>query len=124
MIRVGLLVFHALVELSVAVLMWARPESFFADPDAELRSLARSFGVGAGAVGILSLLLVRWGRGDAGFVGALTLAAYQAGICVSQVLTPMPGVPAWVPPVFHGALVLGFLHLARLARAEAAVSGR
>jgi len=118
MFRIGLLVAHAVVELTVAVLMWASPTAFLPAPDAEMTALARSFGVGAGAVGVLSLLLVRWGRGEAGLVGALTLATYQLGIAVSQVLHPMPGVPAWVPPLFHGGFVTGFLVLAQRARRE------
>ncbi|MDP2306938.1 MAG: hypothetical protein Q8P18_13015 [Pseudomonadota bacterium] len=123
MLRIALLVAHAVIELSVAALMWASPSLFFPHPDAETIALARSFGVGAGAVGLLSVLLLRWGRGDAGLVGALTLAAYQLGICVSQVLHPMAGVPAWVPPVFHGAFVVSFLVLAARARREGAPSG-
>lgn len=118
MFRIGLLLTHAAIELSVTVLMWASPDVFFPHPDAETIALARSFGVGAGAVGLLSLLLLRWGRGEAGLAGALTLAAYQFGILVTQLLHPMPGVPAWVPPIFHAAFVVAFLVLAARARAE------
>ena len=118
MLRPAVLLAHALTELSVAALMWFAPTVFFVDPDAETQALARSFGVGAGSVGILSLLLLRWGRGDAGFVGALTLAAYQAGIFVTQVQDPMAGMPVWVAPVFHGAFVAAFLYLANSAHIE------
>ncbi len=114
--RSALLLLHALVELSVAVLMWAAPGVFFSSPTPELVALARSFGVGAGAVGLLSLLLVRQAGGPALRIGAITLAMYQAGIGVAQVLAPMPGVPAWVPVSFHAAFALAFAYIA--ARAE------
>jgi hypothetical protein len=118
--RIGVLGFHALVEGAVAVLMWATPGVFFVEPTPELVALARSFGTGAGAVAVLSALLVRWGRGATLAVGAATLGVYQLGICVAQVLAPMPGVPAWVPPLFHAGFVLAFAGLARQGAREAA----
>ena len=118
MFRIGVLVAHAITELVVAALMWGAPSMFFPSPDAETVGLARSFGVGAGSVGVLSVLLVPWGRAEAGFVGALTLAAYQLGIFVTQLVRPMEGVPAWVPPAFHAAFVVSFCVLAARARRE------
>lgn len=111
-LRTPLLLLHGAVELAVAALMWGAPGVFFAEPTPELVALARSFGAGAAAVGVLSVLLVRWGQGATLAVGAATLAVYQAGICVAQVLAPMPGVPVWVPPAFHGAFTLAFAAMA------------
>ena len=96
----------------MAGLMWTDPGAFGLPADATTSALARSFGVGAGSVGLLSLLLVRWGRGSAGAAGLLTLAAYQSGILVTQILAPMPGVPVWLAPTFHGAFVVAFWVLA------------
>jgi len=110
--RRAVLLLHALVELSVAALMWAAPRVFFPAPTPELVALARSFGVGAGAVGLLSLLLVRDPDGRTLRVGAITLAMYQSGIGLAQLLAPMPGVPAWVPVSFHAAFALAFAHMA------------
>jgi hypothetical protein len=118
------LVLHALTELSVAVLMGFTPSVFFPTGGLELHELARSFGVGAGAVGVLSVLLLKWRDGDAGLIGFLTLASYQAGILVNQLRYPMASVPAWVPPLFHGCFVLAFLWLAVSARAARRVASR
>jgi len=121
--RVGVLLTHALVELSVAALMWADPGAFGLPTDPTTAALARSFGVGAGSVGLLSLLLVRWWRGTAAVAGLLSLAAYQAGIFVTQLLNPMVGVPVWVAPVFHGAFVVSFVVLAKRASGHADAAG-
>jgi hypothetical protein len=107
--RTLLLGFHALVELTVGAVMWARPAWFLGAPPPEMVDLARAFGSGAGAVGLLSLLLIR--RPEADRVALPTLALYQLGIGINQVLSPMPGVPPWVPPVFHLGLVAGFVAL-------------
>ena len=109
------LVLHSITELSVAVLMGFTPSVFFPAGGLELHELARSFAVGAGTVGILSALLLKWREGDAGFIGFLTLACYQAGILVNQLRHPMASVPAWVPPLFHGSFVFAFLALAAIA---------
>ncbi len=117
--RAGVLVAHALVELAVAVLMWADPGVFGLPTDPTTAALARSFGVGAGSVGLLSLFLLRFGGGTGAAAGLLTLAGYQAGIFVTQLLDPMKGVPPWVGPVFHGLFVAAFLLLADRARRRA-----
>ncbi len=121
--RAGVLGAHALVELSVAGLMWSDPGAFGLPTDPTTAALARSFGVGAGSVGLLSLLLLRWERGPAAVAGLATLAAYQAGIFVTQLLNPMVGVPVWVAPVFHGAFVVSFVVLANRVSGHADAAG-
>lgn len=122
-LRVAVLLAHALVELAVAGMMWVAPAAFGLPTDPTTAALARSFGVGAGSVGLLSLLLLRWGRGTAAVAGFLTLAAYQAGIFVTQLISPMAGMPVWVAPVFHGAFVVAFAALAHRASSGADGAG-
>ena len=106
-----LLIINALVEGSVAVMMLYFPETFFPEPDPALFNLAKSFGVGASAITILSLILIRFRKSrEAVMMGCTVLAFYHTGIAVLQVINPMQGMPAWVAPTFHGLLVAGFVY--------------
>lgn len=106
-----LLIINILVEGSVAVLMLYFPDMILPNPDPSLYALAKSFGVGASAITVMSAILIRFRKSrEAVMLGCTTLAFYHTGIAVLQVLNPMKGLPVWVAPLFHALLVAGFVY--------------
>ena len=102
--RTIVLLIGGLVELSVAVIMAFKPDVFLKELTGEETRLAHSFGVGALAIGLLSLLLIRFRSKEVSIAGLSVLAIYHAGIGIVQ--------HEMIAAIcFHSWLVLSFVFL-------------
>ena len=102
--RTIVLLASGLVELSVAIIMAFKPEIFLKELTGEETRLAHSFGVGALAIGLLSLLLIRFRSKEVSIAGLTVLTVYHAGIGIVQ-------HEMIAAIIFHSWLVLSFIFL-------------
>ena len=107
-----ILVFTAVLELSVGVLMLVQPSFFNEVCGVAVESLSRSFAVGAISIGVLAGLSFVLFHKENLFIPIFILALYNLGIGLMQSIYPVSGVPPLVPVVFHLLLSFTFFYFA------------
>lgn len=99
---------HLLAEGIAGALLLLRPRLFFSQASAAHEHLARTFGLAAITLALLSLPALRRAPAESLRWLARLLLFYHLGVLVLQTMRPMEGTPPWLAPGFHGLLALAF----------------
>ena len=106
------LIFTALLEISIGMVMIAKPEFFNEVCGEAVKSLSTSFAVGAISIGLMALLSFVLIKTLDITLPLGVLGIYNLGIAIVQGFYPVNGVPAFVPVVFHIIMAMLFFYFA------------
>lgn len=105
-----LLIFTAILEIGVGLVVIIKPEVFNEICDEAVKSLSASFAIGAISIGLMSLLCFVFMKSLNISLPLGILGAYNFGICIVQIAYPISGLPVFAPFLFHGLLASTFIY--------------
>jgi hypothetical protein len=100
---------HVLAEIVAGTILLLKPSFFNPNATASHMETMRGVGNGALSIGVVGLALLNMDPRPT-FLFAV-LAQYHSLVVWLQLREPMPNMPAWLPPLFHGLLAFYFLQI-------------
>ena len=100
---------HVLVELIAGFILCCSPLTFVPLASATHSESLRGVGNGALAIGFVGVALLTLPPTSRPNVFFGVIAMYHLGVVWLQLRAPMPNIPWWLPPGFHGLLAAWFV---------------
>jgi hypothetical protein len=104
-----ILCLHIVAELVAGFILCVSPLTFVPTASATHSESLRGVGNGALGIGFVGVALLTLQRNSRPRVFYGVIAIYHLGVVWLQLRDPMPKIPWWLPPGFHGLLAVWFV---------------